>query len=346
MNNAQLIWLARTGPLDPEAEALFVSLAEMPGFAVEPPRRGRTSQRKSTQEFSADSMRAEPGDGQPIPLSSSFSALAQKGQEGPGAPHLLPVEGDESSRGCDSGQIEARKGVEDGVENPAQPAVKPVQERRFKELPADRIRLVFERKGVRLQHKDQVWRSHPGMGLVRLRRVLKGEPDPMLSAMEIQPGERVLDATFGYGHDSLLMAHAVGENGQVLALEANPALAALAWASLRYWPKPGAELMERLELLCRENSSLLRELPDRSVDLVYFDPMFRYGISAAPGFELLRMLGHAAALDSETLEQAKRVSRRAVVMKDAAPGKELKRLGLEMVEGRRNSRVVFGAWRR
>lgn len=265
------VWLARTGKLDPESQAIFKRLMAWPAFVVEP------HQKRLTK--------------------GQLERLQREGR----APEPLPP---------------------------------------------DRLRLVFERQGVRLELGEQSWRSHPGMGLVRLRRVLKGEPDPLLDAAQITAGERVLDATFGYGHDSLLLAHAVGEGGKVFGLEANPALAALAQAGLRFWTPPAHEIMRRVEVLQVEHREFLRELPDKSVDLVYFDPMFRTGISAAPGFELLRMLGHPAKLDAETLIQAKRVAKRAVLMKDAAPGRELERLDLSIVGGRRHAKVLFGVWRR
>lgn len=208
------------------------------------------------------------------------------------------------------------------------------------------LHLVLENGGVRLERGEQTWRSHPGMGMVRLRRVRRGDVDPMLDVTGVRPGDRVLDATFGYGHDSLLLAHAAGESGEVVSLEANPVLAAMGEAGLRHWPSPADEIGRRIRVLHADHREWLKTQPDQSFDVVFFDPMFRRGISAAPGFDLLRVLGEPDPLSEQTLAEAKRVARRIVVVKDAAPGFELQRLGLVRDDRRRSAPVYFGWWRR
>jgi hypothetical protein len=70
--------------------------------------------------------------------------------------------------------------------------------------------------------------------------------------------------------------------------------------------------------------------------------MFRTAAEANPLFDLLRRHGEHAALDAATLREAQRVARRGVLVKDAAPGTELTRLGLVPLPSRRTARICFG----
>ena len=70
--------------------------------------------------------------------------------------------------------------------------------------------------------------------------------------------------------------------------------------------------------------------------------MFRDAQESNPPFDLLRRHGEHAPLEPETLREARRVARRGVLVKDAAPGTELTRLGLVPLPSRRTAHVVFG----
>lgn len=209
---------------------------------------------------------------------------------------------------------------------------------------AGRPAVVLEPAGARLvTDEEYVTRSHPGIGLVRLRRVVRREEtDPLIDLAAIRPGDRVLDATFGFGQDALLFAQAVGPEGRVLGLEANALLAALAMGGLAYWPDPADRFVDRIELRHTDHRRFLAEAQPGDFDVIYFDPMFRRPREAAPDFATLRRYAEMSPLDPATLEQARRVATRCVIVKDAFPGRELQRLGLSPVGSRRRAEVVFG----
>ncbi len=71
--------------------------------------------------------------------------------------------------------------------------------------------------------------------------------------------------------------------------------------------------------------------------------MFRRAGESGPLFDLLRAHAEHAPLDAETPRQAQRVARRGVLVKDAARGKELQRLGLTPRPHRRSAAIAF-AW--
>ena len=154
----------------------------------------------------------------------------------------------------------------------------------------------------------------------------------------------MLDATFGFGQDALLLAFAAGESGRVTALEGSPLLAGLALEGMPRWATPGDVVSRRISLRWADARAFLAQAPDRSFDVVYLDPMFRRPQSAAPDFVVLRSLARMDPLDETTLAHARRVARRTVVVKDAWPGHELVRLGREPVDRLRRADVVYGVW--
>src|SRR4051794_13480224 len=185
------------------------------------------------------------------------------------------------------------------------------------------------------------FRASIGMGYLRFVRMRAGEGDPLVTAANLRPGDRVLDATLGLAQDALVAAEVTGE--PVEGLEASPVLAAFVVAALRRLPSTAArEAAARINVCCADHRAALKELPTRSFDVVLLDPMFRTAADANPLFDLLRRHGEHAPLDAHTLRQARRVARRGVLVKDAAPGAELTRLDLVPLPSRRTARIVFG----
>jgi 16S rRNA (guanine1516-N2)-methyltransferase len=188
---------------------------------------------------------------------------------------------------------------------------------------------------------EQRW--HPGMGALRAKRLARGErttTDSFLEAARLRPGDAVLDCTLGLGADALVAATAVGAGGRVVGLESSAPLAA--WAGEGFARLPG-EAAARVEVVAADHAAWLEAAPDRSFDVVVFDPMFRHGRAAAPGFDLLRRLGDARPLSREALDRARRVARRGVLVKDGTPGWDLARLGIAPMDGRRGAERLY-AW--
>jgi hypothetical protein len=190
------------------------------------------------------------------------------------------------------------------------------------------------------------FRASLGLASLRLVRALAGEVDPLVAAAALSPGDRVLDCTLGLGGDALLASFAT--RAPVVGLEASPLLAAFTQVSLR---RPGGsgpaleaarEAGARVEVRCAEHAAALAALPARSYDVLLFDPMFRLPSRASSLFGLVRAFANETLLTSEVLREAQRVARRGVLVKDAAPGRELGRLGLKPLPARRFPRIVFG----
>ncbi|MGB8929791.1 MAG: class I SAM-dependent methyltransferase, partial [Anaeromyxobacteraceae bacterium] len=154
----------------------------------------------------------------------------------------------------------------------------------------------------------------------------------------IRPGDAVLDCTLGLGADALVAAVAAGAAGRVVGIEGSVPLAAWVGEGLARSPLPGAN---RIEVWAGDHAALLESLPERSFDVVCFDPMFRHARAEPGGFDVVRALADARPLSREAVELARRVARRWVLVKDGAPGWDLARLGLTPLPSARGAHRYF-----
>lgn len=200
--------------------------------------------------------------------------------------------------------------------------------------------LVLAARRADLYVQGKAYRASAGMAFLRLLRARRGEADPLIEVAALKRGERVLDATLGLGGDALLCAQATGE--PVVGLEASGLIAAFTQSGLVRLPRHGREPGQLVQVQEADHRAFLRAQPSGSFDVVLLDPMFRKAGDAGPLFELLRAHAEHRPLDEATLREAARVSRRGVLVKDSAPGWELRRLGLEPVLSRRSATICFG----
>lgn len=189
---------------------------------------------------------------------------------------------------------------------------------------------------------------HPGMAKTRLAALRRGNGDRLLRLAEVRPGDVVLDGTLGLGTDSVVFAHAVGAHGRVLAVESSWWLARLfQYAQTHTSGQPAwlCELLSRIEVHVAPHLHLLRQLPDRSVDVVYFDPMFRSPVrTATTQVEPIRPWADVSALTPEVVREAQRVTRRCVIVKERPTSGEFQRLGLQPDKPR--GTFAYGVWRK
>ena len=190
-----------------------------------------------------------------------------------------------------------------------------------------------------LDGEERRW--SPGMGVLRARRFREGERDTrdaFLEAAALRPGDSVLDCTLGLCADALVASAAVGPPGGVLGLESSPPLALLAEEGLR---RLRDEAAGRIQVRCADAAALLPTLPSRTFDVVVFDPIFRHPRAQARDFDLVRRLGNPRPLAPEVLAEARRVARRAVLVKDGTPGWDLARLGLAPLPSSRGAHRLY-----
>lgn len=160
---------------------------------------------------------------------------------------------------------------------------------------------------------------HPNSAAFRLKRILKGETDPLVEASGLKEGDTFLDCTLGLASDSIIASYIIGENGKCIGLEADPAVAFIVKNGLRTFPtNVGALLtsMQRIEVIQSQAIEFLANQPDSSWDVVYIDPMFHAPIDESSNFTPLRQAGVHTSLTEKWMEEAFRVCNRRVVVKE------------------------------
>lgn len=209
--------------------------------------------------------------------------------------------------------------------------------------------VVIEKEQPVVYQDDSRFRFHRGMSELRMLNLVRSGNDPLIAAMGLSKGMSVLDCTLGLAADALVAAFVVGDSGRVLGLESSPLVCAITrWGiieltdtSLDVRPESN-QAARRIEMLHADHCDFLKSLPDRSFDVVYFDPMFRRGKSASAGILPLRSFADHRPLDEESLRQAMRVARFRVVVKEAHGSREFSRLGIKTMGGGRYSPVQYG----
>ncbi len=185
---------------------------------------------------------------------------------------------------------------------------------------------------------------HPNMARHRVATIVAGGVDRLAKVAALASGDRFLDCTCGLGADAIVAAHVVGSAGVVEALEANPILATLVEHGLRSYAHRDPALvraMRRVRVRTTNYRDLLPTLGENSWDVVYLDPMFDRPVAATRSLDLVRRLAIRNRPTRDDIALARRVARRAVVIKDRAPGSLLQALDVPVVST--SHRIWFGA---
>jgi len=205
--------------------------------------------------------------------------------------------------------------------------------------------LVVTKKDVQLVMPQGVYFFHIGMAKLRIKSIREGKSDHMASAMELAPGDRVLDCTLGLGTDAIVASYLTGDTGHVTGLEASAVVAEILRRGLQSYEEQDQEIakaMHRIEVIAGDYLQYLKSMPARSFDVVYFDPMFRRPVKESSGIAPLRILANPAPVSPEAITEAIRVAKKRVVFKEAVYSTEFTRLGFQHFCGGKYSSVMYG----
>ena len=217
--------------------------------------------------------------------------------------------------------------------------------------------LTITRQGVFLTNGSKQLSFHPSMAIIRLLNLLRGGFDRYLEATQLKGGDSLIDATLGFGTDALIGAWAVGEKGSVLGIEQSPILAAFVQDGLRHFTEiirkahnkdkqdtwsALAQASRQIEVRWGEHLEYIKQIPSRSVDVVYFDPMFRNTIKKSDSIVPLHRWSDHNPLNHEAVQEACRVARNRVVLKERKNSPEFRRLGFGIMSGGQYSPVDYG----
>lgn len=185
---------------------------------------------------------------------------------------------------------------------------------------------------------------HPSSAMFRVKRLLDGGHDPLIEAAALQKGDSFLDCTLGLASDSIVASLVVGENGKVTGTEANKYLSYIVKKGLNTWQSGVDELddaMGRIHVVNVDAINYLKSLPDESVDCVYFDPMFEVSIDVSEGIKALRHFALHGGIGEDEFNEALRVAKKRVVLKDHYLSPRFEDFGLTTIR-RKTAKFHFG----
>ncbi|GED12895.1 class I SAM-dependent methyltransferase [Aneurinibacillus migulanus] len=181
--------------------------------------------------------------------------------------------------------------------------------------------LVVTDNGLRAYSKEapEPFFFHPGMAMLRIKRLLSGDTDVMVQACGLRKGDSFLDCTLGLAADSIVASFAVGTEGRIVGLESERIPGIIVEEGLKRYESPlkeAEEAMRRIKVVPMHHLTFLRQCENNSFDIVYFDPMFFQAIATSESIAPLRPFANYEKLSHAAVEEAKRVARRRVVMKN------------------------------
>ncbi|MGN1401054.1 MAG: class I SAM-dependent methyltransferase [Bacillus sp. (in: firmicutes)] len=206
--------------------------------------------------------------------------------------------------------------------------------------------LVVGKEGILAydQHAKNPYFFHPNLAMVRVKRLKAGLNDAFIDTAGLRPGDSLLDCTLGYASDSIVASFVVGQSGRVTGIEASPLLAYMTELGLQSWYGTDEEMrqaMKRVKVRATDHLSYLRSLADDSYDVVYFDPMFEESITESDAMQALASFTVYSGLSQEVIEEARRVARKKIVLKDHFRSQRFSALGFTQ-HIRKTSKFHFG----
>lgn len=205
--------------------------------------------------------------------------------------------------------------------------------------------LVYGKQGPCIVTSGGEYFFHLNMAQLRIKNLLNGKPDHMISSMGLISGMTVLDCTLGLATDAIVASFVTGSNGKVTGLESSRMIAFIAAHGLQHFIAEDADITAALRRITVSNidyNKFLRAAADKSFDVVYFDPMFRHPVRRSSNFSPLRTIADDRPIALETIRQACRVARKKIVVKETNGSTEFARLGIDRVVGGRYSSVQYG----
>ncbi|MBS4912825.1 MAG: class I SAM-dependent methyltransferase [Veillonella sp.] len=208
--------------------------------------------------------------------------------------------------------------------------------------------LIMSKQGPQLYTGEGVnHKFHLSMAQLRIIAYDRGQTEHLLNAVGSEPIESFLDCTAGLCSDSLMVTYSHPELERLYALEGNPLLAYISNYGCRHFVHESQQVtdaLRRIQVFALRYESVLARADSDSIDIVYFDPMFEVPVTESPQFLGLR--GHIVEtpLTEAMLNEAKRVARKKVIVKERPFATVFKTFPPDYVEGGTYSRVAYGVY--
>lgn len=209
--------------------------------------------------------------------------------------------------------------------------------------------LIATRQGPRLYSRAGEFSYHPGMAVLRLQQLKRGERDHFVSALALEPGMSVLDGTLGLASDAAIASYIVGEQGVVVGTEASLLLHFVVSRGLQTYEAEDDDLtgaLRRIKAIQCGAEEYLHQCAEehRCFDVIYFDPMFRRPVQGSVSMDALRPLAYEHPLSSTAIRLALELAPRVVIKERNEY--VLREYGCQEFVGGKYSKIKFGIIRR
>lgn len=210
---------------------------------------------------------------------------------------------------------------------------------------SDECILVVTQDELQLHRKkEKPFFFHPSMAILRIKQLLREGNDSLLNFGQVALGDQVLDCTAGMGADSIVFSYLVGPTGSVIALESEHLLYMMVREGMNQYVTNLLECdlaMRRIQVFYAHHLIYMQQLPAKSLDIVYFDPMFRRPHHRSASLSTIRNLANHEAISIDSITEAKRVARKRIILKENRNSGEFERLGIPIIS-QTNSPITYG----
>lgn len=203
---------------------------------------------------------------------------------------------------------------------------------------------VITGQGIAFFKDGKTLTYHSNMAKLRIMSIQQGHADRMVVAMELRKGDQLIDCTLGLGADALVASYVAGRKGHIIGLESSWPVCHLTQYGLSHlrnahWLNDD---VAPIQVYCTNHMDYLSLCPDKSADVVYFDPMFRTHLEASYGLNTIREIANMSSVSQVSIQHAIRVARRRVVLKERTNSDEFQRLGFNMIPSTRGAKTQYG----
>ena len=196
---------------------------------------------------------------------------------------------------------------------------------------------------------------HLSMAQLRILRLQRGEGDHLINAVQTilnanhplgKEEFSFLDCTIGLGSDSIVVSYAFSQ-AQIKGLEGSfPIWLATSYGLAHYSHnvKSVTDALRRIEVSHDTFETYVPNLPDDSIDIIYFDPMFEVPLEESPQFKPLRGHTMESHIDDKIMEEAMRVASCGVIIKERPFSSVFQKYPPHKWVGGKYSRIGYGVY--
>lgn len=206
--------------------------------------------------------------------------------------------------------------------------------------------MVVEKNNIVIKGIDSTLFWHPNMTELKIKSIKDGNKESMIEAADLKKGDRILDCTLGFAGDSIIFASVVSDTGRVVGTEVDKYIAYLTKDGLENYDEVNPETkkyMKSIEVINKSYEEYLSKQEANSFDVVYFDPMFKEPNKKSSSINSFRAFADHEGLTKEIIEEALRVCKRRIVIKERFGFNDLEKLGVEKYYGSsKRGGIVYG----